>query len=603
MNFRRILTRKIAIVATLVVVAALAIALVAMPAGAINQSPASPGFGEILNSPGSVPTMINYQGYLTDPDGNPIKDTLEMTFTIYEDAVGGTALWTETHPSVTVNNGLFNVLLGSINPISYKYLSGVSYLGIQVGADPEMTPRQSMVSVAYAFWADMANDADTLDGKDSTDFAPVAHKHDKDYVNVTGDTMTGQLVLPADGLVAGKDQLALADGKVSIGTATPGIYQLWVEGVSNSGIYGVGTSYGIFGRSEGGIAGVAAYHTSGNYGRLATSNEGVYGEHGDSGNYGMLGTFLDGVIGFSTESTGYGVSGSHSSGNYGMLGTYSNGVCGMSSSGKGVYGISSTIGYGVYGSSTSGEGVYGEHATSGNYGKLGTSTMGIYGEHDSSGNYGYIGTSSYGVYGYHNSGNYGRLGSSTIGVYGYGTTGNYDFYAGGPGENYGPFTGAHEVKLDNNCPQDIRPGMIVSVTGKTEVRTDEGEISYSSTLPTVQLADIPNDKKVAGVIISESSLPEDHWYEAVEGERFGTVNALGEGRVWITNINGDIEAGDYITTSSIAGYGQKQDDDLLHSYTLGKAIETVNWSQVTETVDFNGQTYKAYAIAVFYTSG
>ncbi len=96
---------------------------------------------------------------------------------------------------------------------------------------------------------------------------------------------------------------------------------------------------------------------------------------------------------------------------------------------------------------------------------------------------------------------------------------------------------------------------------------------------------------------------EDHWYKVTEGERFGIVNALGEGRVWVTNINGNIEAGDYITTSAIAGYGQKQDDDLLHSYSLGKAIESVDWSQVTDTIEYDGQTYKAYAIAVVYTSG
>jgi len=34
--------------------------------------------------------------------------------------------------------------------------------------------------------------------------------------------------------------------------------------------------------------------------------------------------------------------------------------------------------------------------------------------------------------------------------------------------------------------------------------------------------------------------PEDHWYEAEEGERFGAVNALGEGRVLVTNITGEI---------------------------------------------------------------
>ena len=161
----------------------------------------------------------------------------------------------------------------------------------------------------------------------------------------------------------------------------------------------------------------------------------------------------------------------------------------------------------------------------------------------------------------------------------------YDFYAGGPGSNYAPFTGAHEVRFAQDMQEEIVPGMIVSVSGRTEERKDEkGVTSLSSTLPTVTISTKPRDKAVFGVIVSDGPLPKDHWYKAEDGERFGAVNALGEGRVWVTNRNGNIEAGDYITTSSVPGYGQLQDDDFLHSYTLGKAIETIDWDQVTETV-------------------
>jgi hypothetical protein len=180
----------------------------------------------------------------------------------------------------------------------------------------------------------------------------------------------------------------------------------------------------------------------------------------------------------------------------------------------------------------------------------------------------------------------------------------YDFYAAGPGINYGSFTGAHEVKFAGDMPEEIVPGMIVSVTGKAETRKDKiGEISLSSTLPTVTISTRARDKAVFGVIVFNGPLPEDHWYETQEGERFGVVNALGEGRVWVTDFNGQVQAGDYITTSFVQGYGQLQDDDLLHSYTLGKAIETIDWEQATETVQYDGKTYKRYLIAVVYTSG
>jgi hypothetical protein len=40
--------------------------------------------------------------------------------------------------------------------------------------------------------------------------------------------------------------------------------------------------------------------------------------------------------------------------------------------------------------------------------------------------------------------------------------------------------------------------------------------------------------------------------------------------------------GDYITTSSMPGKGMKQDDDLLHNYTVAKARENVTFSSPTE---------------------
>ena len=37
--------------------------------------------------------------------------------------------------------------------------------------------------------------------------------------------------------------------------------------------------------------------------------------------------------------------------------------------------------------------------------------------------------------------------------------------------------------------------------------------------------------------------------------------------IWVCNINGNLENGDYITSSIVTGYGELQDDDLLHNYT------------------------------------
>ena len=63
-----------------------------------------------------------------------------------------------------------------------------------------------------------------------------------------------------------------------------------------------------------------------------------------------------------------------------------------------------------------------------------------------------------------------------------------------------------------------------------------------------------------------------------DGDTRVYINSVGEGSIWVSNTNGTLEAGDYITTSTLNGYGMKQDDDLLHNYTVAK---------ITMDCDFN----------------
>ena len=332
-------------------------------------------------------------------------------------------------------------------------------------------------------------------------------------------------------------------------------------------------SAGVYGSSEG----TAGYGVCGRAGNAGNNAENAGGYFLSLGGRGI------GVVGESGGLNGYGVFGRAN--NSGVATNFGGYFESKGTLGRGVYGYASKEGdatnYGGYfvAAGDSGFAVYGSAAGNAGRGVFGIAT----------------GTNGRGVDG-NASGAHGR------GVTGYGE--EWDFYARGPGGNYGPFTGAHEVIFSKDMPEQIVPGLIVSVTGKTQTRKDEnGGISLSSTLPTVTISTKARDKTVFGVIVSDGPLPEDHWYKGEEGDHFGVVNALGEGRVWVTNRKGDIRAGDYITTSEIPGYGQMQDDDLLHSYTLGKAIETIDWDQVTETVQHDGKMYKRYLIAVVYTSG
>ena len=98
----------------------------------------------------ATPDLMNFQGQL-DTGGVAFDGTANMTFAIYSQANGGSPLWTETHSSVHVSDGLFNVILGSDTALTDATFSGADrWLGIKIDSDPEMTPRTRLTSVAYS---------------------------------------------------------------------------------------------------------------------------------------------------------------------------------------------------------------------------------------------------------------------------------------------------------------------------------------------------------------------------------------------------------------------------------------------------------------------
>lgn len=105
----------------------------------------------------AVPQTINYQGYLTGSGGSAVNSAVDMTFTIYNAATSGMNLWTEDQ-TVQVNNGIYAVALGAINPIDPAIIDGDLWLGVKVGTDAEMTPRQRLNSVPFASRSDRTDD-------------------------------------------------------------------------------------------------------------------------------------------------------------------------------------------------------------------------------------------------------------------------------------------------------------------------------------------------------------------------------------------------------------------------------------------------------------
>ena len=186
----------------------------------VNASPAIVQTASIqpaqLGAPNGGSSVIHYQGRLLDPaTGQPKPDgAYVMNFSLYDVETAGSPLWSETK-SIGVNRGLFSTLLGDTTFFPAGLFNGQTlYLGITVGSDPETTPRQRIASVAYAIFASTSAWADTLDGQDSTAFAPAAHTH-------TGADIVDGSLETAD----------LADGAVSTAKISP-------DGASNGQMLG-----------------------------------------------------------------------------------------------------------------------------------------------------------------------------------------------------------------------------------------------------------------------------------------------------------------------------------------------------------------------------
>jgi len=105
----------------------------------------------------AVPTTITHQGRLYDAEGQPISETLEVTFALYDAVDAAVPVWSEVH-SITFEDGYFSLDLGGQVPFTEAtFDGGIRHLGITVGNDPEMTPRAPVQSVPYAILANNVN--------------------------------------------------------------------------------------------------------------------------------------------------------------------------------------------------------------------------------------------------------------------------------------------------------------------------------------------------------------------------------------------------------------------------------------------------------------
>jgi len=136
-----------------------------------------------------VPRTMSYSGKITGPTGLGIIGPHDMAFLIYDAPIGGTSLWSEGHPGVIIERGLFSVILGQTVPLNLAF--DVPYWLEIIVDDSVFSPRAELTSGPYAFRALFA-DSVTSAGDD-------------------GDwSRTGNLIYPAN-----------ASDSVGIGTVFP----------------------------------------------------------------------------------------------------------------------------------------------------------------------------------------------------------------------------------------------------------------------------------------------------------------------------------------------------------------------------------------------
>jgi hypothetical protein len=331
-----------------------------------------------------------------------------MTFTIFD---GVTSVWTETQNTVQVTDGIFNVLLGAVTPVSALPEAGNCSLEVAVNAEP-IVPKIPLVSVPYTYYADKADDADNLGGDAASTYMQSGDAAGGQLAGTYPDPSIAQMGATTGQLLQWNGSAwAPVTFSASLWTNSGSgyLYPNTPSSNTNARVYGSGYSYNVYGYA-------GSSYTYGVYGYTGTSYA-----HGVAGC--AFGSYSYGVYGCASSYTGnYGVYGyGYYYGVGGYCGSYSTfGTLGSYNSGypTGVYGYGGNY-YGMYGFSYGGyyAGVYGYN--SGYYG------YGVYGTHYSyygSGVAGWQSYYGYGTYGYNYYFGYGVYGGgyqNYVGVYGY----------------------------------------------------------------------------------------------------------------------------------------------------------------------------------------
>lgn len=164
---------------------------------------------------GAFAQTFSVQGVLRDPLGKTVDDgNYSITFRLYEQSTGGTAIWNETQGSVEVLHGVFNVELGIVNSLSDTPFDTTYWLGISIEGGTELEPRFKLLKAPSALSVLGTDNVFPSKGNiGSGTLNPTAGLH-----IVTQDANTDLLKIESD---AGGFIEVTADGKMGVNVADP----------------------------------------------------------------------------------------------------------------------------------------------------------------------------------------------------------------------------------------------------------------------------------------------------------------------------------------------------------------------------------------------
>ncbi|MBL4888634.1 MAG: hypothetical protein JKX97_01275, partial [Candidatus Lindowbacteria bacterium] len=202
----------------------------------------------VTPAPKEVPKFLNFQGLLTDSSGARVTGTQNVTFKIYDVASGGSALYSENHATLSLDNGIASVVIGSVTALTLNFDTHY-WIGVTVSPDAEMTPRIPVLTVGYAMTAQNLAESAAAYGSLLVTDTVTATAFVGDGSQLTGITAGSD----TDWTIAATT-LSVLSKNVGIGIDTPG-YALQVKGAAHvSDSFRIGTDSFIV--TPGGLVGI-----------------------------------------------------------------------------------------------------------------------------------------------------------------------------------------------------------------------------------------------------------------------------------------------------------------------------------------------------------